>query len=90
MEEPPKKSDFLSAYEAGKKEVERRRRPFSLARTIGLAAVLILTSEGARWLAARFQLSGFDKILLNCVAYFVVFSVYVFCLWRTPIKRNVG
>jgi hypothetical protein len=87
MKGPPKKSDFFSAYEAGKKEVERRRRPFSLARTMGLAAVLILTSEGTRWLTARFQLFGFDKTLFYCAAYFLVFSIYFLYLWA-PTKRN--
>jgi hypothetical protein len=87
MEELPKKPDYRSAYEAGKKEVESRRRPFSLARTIGLAAVLILTLESTHRLAAPFKLSGFDKTLLEWLAYFIVFSVYFLWLWG-PIKRN--
>ncbi len=88
MENLTKKSDFRSAYEAGRQEVQSRMPPFSLVRAIGLAVVLILALEVTKWLAARFHFSGSEKTLLDCLAYFIVFSVYFFWLWRIPIKRN--
>jgi hypothetical protein len=87
MEGTPKKSHFLSAYEAGKKVVELRRRPFSFARTLGLAAVLIFTSEATRRLTARFQFAAFGKTLFYCAAHFLVFLIYFLYLWA-PIKRD--
>ena len=88
MENLIKKSDFRSAYEAGKQEVESRMRPFYLVRAIGLAVGLILALEVNKRLAARFHFSGFEKTLLDCLAYFIVFSVYFFWLWRIPSRRN--
>lgn len=88
MDNLAKKSDFRSAFEAGKREVENRRRPFSLVRTIASAVVLIAALEVNRWLAARFQLSGLDKTLLDGLAYFLVFSVLLLRLWEIPIKRK--
>ncbi len=88
MENLTKKSDFRSAYEAGRQEFQSRMRPFSLVRAIGLAVSLILALEVTKWLAARLHFSGFEKTLLHCFAYFIIFSVYFFWLWRIPIKHN--
>jgi hypothetical protein len=88
MENLTKKSDFRSAYEAGRQELQSRMRPFSLVRAIGLAVSLILALEVTKWLAARFHFSGFEKTLFDCLAYLIVFSVYLFWLWGMPTKRN--
>ena len=88
MENLTKKSDFTSAYEAGKQEVQSRVRPFSLVRAIVLAVGLIFGVESTKWLAARFHFSGFEKTLLDSLAYFVLFSAYFCWQWGIPIKRN--
>ncbi len=87
MENLREKSDFRSAYEAGKQEVQIRMRPFSLVRTIGLTVCLILIFEASKRLAARFHFSGFEKSLFEGLACFIIFSGYFFWIW-IPIKRS--
>ena len=88
MDNLAKKSDFRSAFEAGKREVESRKRPFSLVRTIAFVVVLIVALEVNNWLAARFQLSRLEKTLLDGLAYFLVLSALLFRLWGIQSKRN--
>jgi len=88
MENLHHKSDFRSAYAAGRREIESRRQPFSLAWTIGFAMALVLAFEGNRWSAFRFALSGLEKSLLDFLASFLVISVLLIIVWRLPIKRK--
>jgi len=81
-------SNFRSAYTAGKREIEMRRRPFSLVRVIGFSAALILAFEVDEWLAIRFTLSGFEKHLLDLIASFIIISVLLIVQWRIPLKRK--
>ena len=84
MESTAMKSDFRKAYEAGKQEVEHRVSPVW---AIPLAAILVAMVEVCKRLAVHFQLSRLEGILLQGLAYFIVFSVYLFWSWGR-IKRN--
>jgi hypothetical protein len=89
MENLTRKSNFRSAYQAGRKEYESRRQPLSILGAIGGAAAFILAREGAHLLAARLQLAGFEKTLLDDGVPAIVFSAYFLWVWRIiPVKRN--
>jgi hypothetical protein len=87
MEEPTK-SDFKSAYEAGRLAIENRKRPFSLLRTVAFAVVFAFVFEVSRNLGVRFSLSWFEKSLINFLAGILVMSVYLVLMWRLPLTRN--
>jgi len=88
MENLTKKSDFRSAYAAGRHEIERRKRPFSLVRALVSSAVLIFALEVNKSLAARFSLSWFERTALDFLAGVIVVSVLLIVVWRVPLKRN--
>jgi len=88
MEDAHQKPDFRTTYSAVKREIERRRRPFSVLRTVIFALLLAFAYELGDRLAVRFSLSGFEKTLLDFLFGFPVVLALLVTQWRIPIRRN--
>ena len=88
MEDVHRKPDFWTTYSAVKREIESRRRPFSIFRSGIFALVLIFALEVSKSLAVRFSLSGFERALLDFVFGFPVGLALLIIQWRIPIGRN--
>jgi len=92
MDQPATQSNFKSAYNAGKQAVQNRQRPLSsvgmIVWGVGLGMALVLALEAGRWLAARFLLSGFERILLDLLSVCLPVSIYLSWRWRIFTKRN--
>jgi hypothetical protein len=81
-------TEFKAAYNAGKQEVEKLQRPFSLAWAVGLGLFLVLAFQCSRWLAVKFSLSGGERFALDFVFVIPVMVVFLILRWGTPIKRT--
>jgi hypothetical protein len=77
MEGVTKKSDFKSAYDAGRRAVEGHGQSFNWMYAVALGVVLILTRVTDKWLAARYSLSGLERTLLDIVAGVLVVSIFL-------------